>query len=182
MLGGSLVDVYTGILSRIEDWTVGGTSTITDCFFAGSPALEGGAIHVAVHSSLVLTDTTFIECSVGDLYSGQSFGGGCVLGSTSVQVSRCCGSSCYSDYYGQFIFLIGTNENANVAASSRNISQNSLVSCGNAPDSSTPTGGIELEAPIAAAFLTSLSRHAKPVVTARRCTVAQARSRIALNT
>jgi hypothetical protein len=150
LAGGSpACNVYDNYTERISDETQNGCATITNSLFENLTNREGGAIRIKKYSSLNLTDSTFIGCHADNTTSEASYGGACQLGATTLQMFRCCGQLCYSSNNGQFVFLVGTDENGSVPANWRTLSQISVSICGG---DNCDRGGVYLESPIAAEF------------------------------
>jgi hypothetical protein len=124
-------------VERIVDLTASRCTTITNGYFRNLNSQEGGAICIKKHLELTLTDSTFVTCS--STGSSTGFGGACGLGSDKITMSRCCGTSCWSNVDGMFLYLIGKNkgENVNLDASNRQISFTSALSCGTTSDSNS---------------------------------------------
>jgi hypothetical protein len=152
----SACSLYDGTTpGRIESDLSEGCAVVRDNLFEDMSSSIGGAIRVERHSSLRITDCTFVNCRA---YQGSflgmpmyGWGGACYLESTMLNMTRCCGASCSAEAEGQFLDLTGTSDDESVAAESRQISETSVVSCGR-HDDDDGSGGILVRSWIAAQF------------------------------
>jgi hypothetical protein len=142
---------YTNPTTRIESegpvLGAAGCITVSGGFFEGLSAWQGGAIMVKWRLSLTITDCSFIRCDAVRQVILPSYGGACNIGATSQTMQRCCGTSCKSDDYGHFVFIVGTFHDSSVPMESRTFSEIAVLSCGNGG-----AGSVLLEAPVSAQF------------------------------
>jgi hypothetical protein len=142
---------YTNPTTHIESVNllggVSGCVSVNSGFFEGLSAWEGGAITVKQRLSLTITDCSFISCTAVRDGIWLAYAGACDIGATNQTMLRCCGTSCKSDDYGHFVFIVGFGEDSSVPMEFRTFSEISVLSCGD-----SGTGSVYLETPIGAQF------------------------------
>jgi hypothetical protein len=125
-----------------------GYAEVRDCYFASMSRMMGGAVYLDGFSDIEMSDCSFHSCIATDP-AFVTYGGACDLGSTRLSFTRCCGISCRSDNYGQFLFIIGTRVIGGLSASDHAISEVTALACG-AED--CRFGTLYLESPVSASF------------------------------
>jgi hypothetical protein len=99
-------------------------------------------------SDINVSDCTFHSCNATNVLA-RTFGGACYLGSTRFSFARCCGVSCWSDNYGQFLFIAGIDVTGGLSASDHAVSEVTAVACGT---KECDHGTVYLESPVSASF------------------------------